>query len=113
MKPRTPPAWMLPRPAKAGRLHAIIAGVAAAYGVTVADIKGRRRMRRFAWARQVSVWLCKRLTGLGNLELAPHFRREQSGMGHCVRAVDSAREIYPEIARELAALEEKLRKEIE
>lgn len=64
---------------------------------TMSAYYGRRRFSRIALARQVAWWLAGRLTAASRTEIARHFKRDQTTVGHGIRRIEEMRKSRPEI----------------
>lgn len=111
------PLWMRANRSVAERMvPKIQQAVAQRYSVTVAEIRGQRRIQHFAWARHVGLYLVMRLTGASSTQCArlcldaPN--PDHGTALHARRRVMDAMECYPEIRAEVEALEAKLRASI-
>lgn len=65
----------------------IVDDVAAANGLTVADLKGKSRERHIAWPRQWAYALCRR-QGRSLPQIARFFNRDHTTIMHGIRQVE-------------------------
>ncbi|WP_044189415.1 chromosomal replication initiator protein DnaA [Hyalangium minutum] len=89
-------------------VEAIQREVARYYKVTVEALKEDRRHKALAHARQVAMYLCRKLTKSSFPEIASRFNKDHSTVIASVRKVEGSRETDPTVKRELDDLEEKL-----
>ncbi|WP_224240544.1 chromosomal replication initiator protein DnaA [Hyalangium gracile] len=82
--------------------------VARYYKLTVEALKEDRRHKALAHARQVAMYLCRKLTKSSFPEIASRFNKDHSTVISSVRKIEAARETDPAVKRELEELEEKL-----
>ncbi len=82
--------------------------VARYYKVTVDSLKEDRRHKALAHARQVAMYLSRRLTKSSFPEIAARFSKDHSTVISAVRKVERLRDSDPAIKRELDELEAKL-----
>lgn len=64
--------------------------VAAHYGLTVEDIVGRSRLKSYAEARQVAMWIARKSLALSYPELGREFSRDHTSVMHAVARADDA-----------------------
>jgi chromosomal replication initiation ATPase DnaA len=84
--------------------------VAEHYGLTLAEIAGRRATRRCAWPRQIGMYICVRHAGLASTRIGEVFGgRDHSTVLHAVRAVTARMANDSELTAEVAALIETCR----
>jgi hypothetical protein len=63
------------------------------YGVTLVDLLSSRRTRALVLARQVAVWLCRRLTTHSLPAIGHHFgHRDHTTMLHAARRIEELRQ---------------------
>jgi len=65
----------------------ILRRVARAYGVTLADLQGRRRHASLAWARHVAAYMVRGLTGASLPEIGALLHRDHTTIMHATRRV--------------------------
>jgi chromosomal replication initiator protein len=82
--------------------------VARYYKLTVEALREDRRHKALAHARQVAMYLCRKLTKSSFPEIASRFNKDHSTVISSVRKVEGLRETDPSVKRELDELEEKL-----
>lgn len=80
----------------------IVDAVADKYGVTAADIRGRRQNACHAWARQVTLALCVEFTGETNAIVGGFFSLDPTTVLHAVRKVARIERETPAAASKLA-----------
>lgn len=96
-------------PARQGvDIESIQQEVARYYRVTVEGLKEDRRHKALAHARQVAMYLCRRLTKASFPELGTRFCKDHSTVISAVRKVEKLRESDDRVRRELEELEAKL-----
>ncbi len=89
-------------------VEAIQREVARYYKVTVDALKEDRRHKALAHARQVAMYLCRKLTKSSFPEIASRFNKDHSTVISSVRKVEGLRETDMTVKRELDELETKL-----
>ncbi|MFY1828186.1 chromosomal replication initiator protein DnaA [Myxococcus fulvus] len=89
-------------------VEAIQREVARFYKVTVESLKEDRRHKALAHARQVAMYLSRKLTKSSFPEIAARFSKDHSTVISAVRKVEGLRESDPTVKRELAELELRL-----
>ena len=62
--------------------------VAAHYGLTLGELRGRKRARSVAWPRQVAMYLCRRHAKRSYPAIGEFFGRNHTTVMHAVRAVE-------------------------
>lgn len=82
--------------------------VARYYKVTVEALREDRRHKALSHARQVAMYLCRKLTKSSFPEIASRFNKDHSTVISAVRKVEGLRETDASVKRELDELEEKL-----
>lgn len=63
-------------------MHIIVLAVADTIGISPASIMSKGRTQRVAWARQVSLWLCRTLLRRSSEDVARHFGCDSSNVRH-------------------------------
>lgn len=76
----------------------IIAGVAAAFKISVDDIMGESRFRRIAWARQAAYLLIRRERKLSYPQIGQIFGRDHATVVHGCHAAEARLESDPDFA---------------
>ena len=71
----------------------VVLAVADTLGISPASIMGKGRSARVAWARQVSLWLCRTLLVRSSEDVARHFGCDASNVRHACAKV---RDITPD-----------------
>ncbi|MCE9668443.1 chromosomal replication initiator protein DnaA [Myxococcus stipitatus] len=89
-------------------VEAIQREVARFYKVTVESLKEDRRHKALAHARQVAMYLSRKLTKSSFPEIASRFSKDHSTVISAVRKVEGLRDSDPTVKRELAELELRL-----
>lgn len=89
-------------------VEAIQREVARYYKLTVDALKEDRRHKALAHARQVAMYLCRKLTKSSFPEIASRFNKDHSTVISSVRKVEGLRETDATVKRELDELETKL-----
>lgn len=80
----------------------IVDAVAAGYGVTAADIRGRRQNACHSWARQVTMALCAEFTGETNAVIGSVFHLDPTTVLYSTRKVSRLERETPAVAAKLA-----------
>jgi chromosomal replication initiator protein len=93
---------------KALDAEAIQKEVARFYKVPVDELKGERRVKHIAHARQVAMYLCRTLTRDSLPEIGKRFNKDHSTVLTSVRKIEQARESDEQLKLELGELAEKL-----
>ena len=78
------------------------------FKVAVEDLRADRRHKQLAHARQVAMYLSRKLTKSSFPEIASHFGKDHSTVISAVRKVEKQREADAAVKRELEELEAKL-----
>lgn len=69
-------------------LDSILAAVAAAFGLKVADLTGHSKLRQAAWPRRVAMYLVKEITGLTTTKIGESFGgRDHSTVIHALKKI--------------------------
>jgi chromosomal replication initiator protein len=82
--------------------------VARFYKIAVEDLRIDKRTKHLAHARQVAMYLCRKLTSSSFPEIAARFSKDHSTVISAVRKVEKLRETDPAVKRELDELVVKL-----
>ncbi len=82
--------------------------VARFYKIAVEDLRQDRRTKQLAHARQVAMYLARRLTKSSYPEIAKRFDKDHSTVISSVRKIEQLRETDDSVKRELQELEAKL-----
>jgi chromosomal replication initiator protein len=91
------------------RLSDILEAVCAHSGIRLQDLLGRRRTRSISQARQIAMYLARRLTPLSLEEIGMHFGgRDHSTVLHAHRAIELSRGNDRDLAAALTQLSNKL-----
>jgi chromosomal replication initiator protein len=93
---------------KALDTDAIQKEVARFYKVPVDELKGERRVKHIAHARQVAMYLCRTLTNESFPKIGERFNKDHSTVITSVRKIEQARESDEQLKLELGELAEKL-----
>lgn len=91
----------------------IKATVAQRFGVTELDLISNRKSRRFAWPRQVAMFLCYRLTTWDMKQIGRAFRRDRTTVVHAQRAVTRRCVADPEVRDSVTGLWAELQAQLE
>jgi chromosomal replication initiator protein len=78
------------------------------YKLAVEDLRQDRRTKHVAHARQVAMYLCRKLTKSSFPEIGVRFNKDHSTVISAVRKVEKQRETEAVVGRELAELESKI-----
>jgi chromosomal replication initiator protein len=82
--------------------------VARFYKIAVDELRGERRVRNVAHARQVAMYLCRTLTAASLPEIGKKFNKDHSTVLASVRKIDQLKEVDEQLKRELTELVLKL-----
>jgi chromosomal replication initiator protein len=82
--------------------------VARYFKVAVEELKQDRRTKALAHARQVAMYLCRKLTRSSFPEIATRFNKDHSTVISAVRKVEASRESDPAVKKQVEELEAKL-----
>lgn len=82
----------------------IVDAVAQHYGVTAADIRGRRQNACFTWARQVALFLAVEFTNESDMRIGRLFGLDPTTVRHACRRVEVRRAAVPSIASDLSTV---------
>lgn len=66
----------------------IARATAAHYGLTLDELRGERRQRRFAWPRQTAMYLARRMTPSSLKRIGRYFSRDHTTVLCAVVAID-------------------------
>jgi chromosomal replication initiator protein len=84
--------------------------VAEKFNVSVHDLLGKRRTQNIALARQVAMYLCRRLTALSYPEIGAFFGgRDHSTVIHAFKSISERISGDPEFASEVSGIERRIR----
>ena len=89
-------------------LEAVIRTVAEHYGIKPADIKGDRRHQPTARARQVAMYLARKLCGLSTPQLGEKFDRDHSTIIAATQKIDEVMAEDPDFRQVIATLERRI-----
>ena len=76
----------------------IVEKIAAYYDVSVDEIKGKGKTKQVATARQVAIYLMRKLTGLTLMEIGTVLNRDHSTVLHAIRKIEDSLTSDPELA---------------
>ncbi len=93
---------------KALDAEAIQREVARYYKLAVDELRGERRVKHVAHARQVAMYLCRTLTSASLPEIGKRFNKDHSTVLTSVRKIESLKENDAQLKLELGELSEKL-----
>lgn len=93
---------------KALDAEAIQREVARYYKLAVDELRGERRVKHVAHARQVAMYLCRTLTAASLPEIGKRFNKDHSTVLTSVRKIESLKESDAQLKLELGELSEKL-----
>jgi chromosomal replication initiator protein len=82
--------------------------VARYYKLAVDELRGERRVKHVAHARQVAMYLCRTLTAASLPEIGKKFNKDHSTVLTSVRKIEQARESSEQLRLELGELNQKL-----
>lgn len=69
----------------------LLSVVARRYGVTTAELRGHRRTKQVAWARQVAYWLLREQFEMSCSQVARLFERDHTSVLHAWSKLDRLR----------------------
>jgi chromosomal replication initiator protein len=78
------------------------------YGVSLPELLGRSRQKRFVRARRLALYFSRLYTRKTTTELGRLFQRSHASVVHALQTLERDRKTQPRLAQELALLEEKL-----
>ncbi len=82
--------------------------VARYFKIGIDELRGERRVKHVAHARQVAMYLCRTLTQASLPEIGKKFNKDHSTVLSSVRKIEHAREADPQLKLELGELTQKL-----
>lgn len=83
------------------------------YGLSDVEITSECRQRRITWARQIAMYLCRKLTPRSFPQIARHFGiKDHSTAVHAHQKIGNTRKRDPDVDKELAELECRLTSQI-
>ena len=85
-------AWCSARKNNAVTAKKIVSRVSKKYGVSEEEIYGRKRAKPIANARNISIYIIRKLTDLTLVQIAQTFDRDHSTVLSSIRAVDFERQ---------------------
>ena len=91
-------------------MSTIVREVAQYFNIDVAEIKGKKRTAIIKDARNIAIYLTRRLTQYSTTEIGSYFDRDHSTITHSIDKVEKERKQNAELASALDSLETKIRK---
>lgn len=86
----------------------IVASVCGYYSVTESQVRSKVRTLQIALARQISMYLCRRLLDMPFMEIGKEFQRDHSTVMSAVRKIAESVKTDPALSRNVAELSKKL-----
>ena len=86
-------------------IPSIVKEVASYYNVEVSDIKGKKRTAIIKDARNVAVFLTRRITQYSTTEIGNYFDRDHSTITHSIDKVEKERKVNADLAASLDSIE--------
>ena len=83
--------------------------VADYYDIRLADMNSKRRPANIAFPRQIAMYFSRKLTELSLPAIAEQFSRNHATVLHAVNAVEEKIEMSPNLKRDLAIIEKRLK----
>ncbi len=93
---------------KALDTEAIQREVARYYKLAVDELRGERRVKHVAHARQVAMYLCRTMTSASLPEIGKRFNKDHSTVLVSVRKIENSKDTDEQLKLELGELSEKL-----
>lgn len=84
----------------------VIAATAAEWGITPEDITGPKRLRIYAWPRQMAMAICCRMLGGSHADVGRRFNRDHTTVIHGLRAHDKRMGTHSSYRRSYERIEE-------
>lgn len=82
-------------------LDAIVKVIADNYQISVSDLKGKKRDKKFALPRQIAVYLSRELTEITYTELAQEFGKDHSTMMHSYEKIEGLIKTDPSMSSKI------------
>ncbi len=86
----------------------IIVSVADYYSVTESQVRSKVRTLQIALARQISMYLCRKLLDLPYMEIGKEFQRDHSTVMSAIRKIENSIKTDPALSRNIDELSKKL-----
>lgn len=80
------------------RIRDVEAAVCQHFNLTPADLKGRSRFRRIARPRQITMFLCRELTGQSLTQIGTYFNRDHTTVIHASDRITELLTQKPKVA---------------
>lgn len=90
-------------------IPSIVREVAAYFNVEVSDIKGKKRTAIIKDARNVAIFLTRRITQYSTTEIGNYFDRDHSTITHSIDKVEKERKVNADLAASLDTIETSVR----
>lgn len=88
----------------------IVKEVASYFSIEISDIKGKKRTAIIKDARNVAIYLTRKITQYSTTEIGTYFDRDHSTITHSIDKVEKERKTNSELAQTLDTLETRIRK---
>lgn len=89
-------------------VQTIIEAVSAHWRVEMWKLRGKSREQRICGARQVAMYLCRKLTLLSYPQIGELFERDHSTVLHATRVIEERIEAEPQFAKSIQVLADRL-----
>lgn len=86
----------------------VLDAVAAEFEVPAAEIRGRRKTQRVAWARQAAMWMMRERLGVSFPRIGQLLRRDHSTVQHGVRAMAARIAADADVAQAMLRVQQRL-----
>lgn len=90
-------------------IGSIVKEVASYFAIEIGDIKGKKRTAIIKDARNVAIYLTRRITQYSTTEIGTYFDRDHSTITHSIDKVEKERKTNAELASALDTLESRIR----
>lgn len=90
-------------------ISSIVKEVASYFNVDIADIKGKKRTAIIKDARNIAIYLTRRITQYSTTEIGTYFDRDHSTITHSIDKVETEKKTNSELAAALDSLETRIR----
>ena len=90
-------------------IGSIVKEVASYFNVEIGDIKGKKRTAIIKDARNMAIYLTRRITQYSTTEIGTYFDRDHSTITHSIDKVETEKKTNSELASTLDSLEMRIR----
>ena len=87
----------------------IVKEVASYYNIEISDIKGKKRTAIIKDARNISIYLTRKITQYSTTEIGTYFDRDHSTITHSIDKIEKERKSNAELSSALDSLETNIR----